>query len=240
MNHEIISLAKRFHIKAISSGKFSPQPDISGEDCLLELFRTEARIREQQATAQRIKQALLPTEKSFEDFNTDAHNAISSEQLKMLENLEWLDALFNLILIGPPGTGKTHIALAIGSKAVRKGYKVSFNNMDTLIHILKTQEISKKSAFRLAFIKKCDLVIIDEMGYLPISKIEANMFFSLVSTLYENASIIITSNKGFDGWADVLGDPVLTTALLDRLTHRCQVISFTGESYRLLNRKQIF
>jgi DNA replication protein DnaC len=240
MKHEIISLAKRFRIKAISSGKFSPKSKLSNEDYLLELFRTEAQIREEQATAQRIKQAQLPTEKSFKEFDTAAHNAISKEQLKMLEKLEWLDALFNLILIGPPGTGKTHIALAIGNKAVKEGYKVSYNSMDTLIHILKTQEISTKSAFKLAFIKKCDLVIIDEMGYLPISKVEGNMLFSLISSLYENASVIITSNKGFDGWADVLGDPVLTTALLDRLTHRCQVISFTGESYRLLNRKQIF
>ena len=112
--------------------------------------------------------------------------------------------------------------------------------MDNLIHILKTQEISQRSAAKVKWIKNSDLLIIDELGYLPIGKIEANMFFQLVSQLYENTSVVITSNKGFDGWADILGDAILATALLDRLTHRCQVLSFTDESYRLANSKQIF
>jgi len=148
--------------------------------------------------------------------------------------------LFNLILIGPPGTGKTHIALAIGNKAVAEGYSVAFSSMDNLVHILKTREISKKSIGRLSWIRKCDLLIIDELGYLPVTRQEANFFFSLISELYEKTSIIITSNKGFEGWAELLGDPVLATALLDRLTHRCQILNFTDESYRLANRKQIF
>ena len=112
--------------------------------------------------------------------------------------------------------------------------------MDTLMHSLKTQEISVKSAARVRWINKCDLVIIDEVGYLPISKTEANLFFSLVSQLYENASLVITSNKGFSGWAEILGDSVLATALLDRLTHKCQVLNFEGEGWRIANRKHIF
>jgi DNA replication protein DnaC len=112
--------------------------------------------------------------------------------------------------------------------------------MDNLIHILKTQEISQKSAARVRWIKKCDLVIIDEMGYMPITKVEANLFFGLISQLYENTSVVITSNKGFDGWAELFGDSVLATALLDRLTHKCQVIALTGESYRLTHSKKLF
>jgi len=103
--------------------------------------------------------------------------------------------MFNLVLIGPPGTGKTHLALAVGNKAVENGYKVSFSSMDTLMHILKTQEISLKSAARVRWINKCDLIIIDEVGYLPISNIEANLFFSLVSQLYENASLVIPCSE---------------------------------------------
>lgn len=112
--------------------------------------------------------------------------------------------------------------------------------MDGLVHILKTREISHKSQARLRRIKKCQLLIIDELGYLPVSRGEANFFFSLISELYENTSVVITSNKGFDGWAEILGDAVLATALLDRLTHRCQILNFSDESYRLANRKQIF
>jgi len=112
--------------------------------------------------------------------------------------------------------------------------------MDNLVHILKTQEISRNSAARVKWIKDCDLLIIDELGYLPVSKVEANLFFQLISSLYENTSVVITSNKGFDGWADIIGDSILTTALLDRLTHRCQVISLTGDGWRVANREAIF
>jgi DNA replication protein DnaC len=112
--------------------------------------------------------------------------------------------------------------------------------MDQLIHALKTQEISRKSQSRLNDIKKCDLLIADELGFLPVSRGEANKFFSLISELYEKASVVITSNKGFDGWAEILGDAVLATALLGRLTHRWQIINLTGESYGLAKRKKIF
>ena len=103
-----------------------------------------------------------------------------------------------------------------------------------------TQEISRNSVARLKWIRECDLLIIDEMGYLPVSKIEANLFFQLISGLYENTSVVITSNKGFEGWADIIGDSVLTTALLDRLTHRCQVLPFTGDGWRVAHREVIF
>jgi len=108
------------------------------------------------------------------------------------------------------------------------------------MHILKTQEISVRSAARVRWINKCDLVIIDEVGYLPVSKTEANLFFSLISNLYESASVVITSNKGFEGWAELLGDSILATALLDRLTHKCQVLDLDGDGWRLAHREKIF
>jgi len=240
MNPEIISLAKQFHFGVISQNKFTVPEGLPGEEFLLTLFRAEAKSREERAAAERLRQAKLPALKNFKDFDTNFQKGVSAKELEILAKLEWLDALYNLILIGPPGTGKTHLALAIGNKAVREGYKVAFTTMDNLVHILKTQEISVKSQNRLRWFKKCELLIVDEFGYLPVSRTEANFFFSLISELYEKAPIIITSNKGFDGWAEILGDGVLATALLDRLTHRCQILNLTGKGWRVAHRKQIF
>jgi DNA replication protein DnaC len=241
MNSEIISLAKQFRLSVLSSGKYKLPEGLSNSECLLEILRAEASLREERASAERLKQARFPTFKDFKHFDTDFQQGITAKELEQLANLEWIDALYNVILIGPPGTGKTHIALAIGNKAVREGgCKVAFQTMDVLVHTLKTQEISAKSRARLNYLNKCDLVIIDELGYLPVSQIEANLFFGFISQLYERTSVVITSNKGFSGWAEVFGDAILVTALLDRLTHRCQVIQLTGKGYRVAHRKQIF
>jgi DNA replication protein DnaC len=148
--------------------------------------------------------------------------------------------MYNLIFLGPPGVGKSHLAIALGYKAVEAGYKVSFVNMDNLMHVLKTQQISRKSKGKLNRIISSSLVIIDEVGYLPITRDEANLFFQLISSLHEQASLIITSNKGFEEWVELLGDPALTTAVLDRISYRCELFNMIGKSYRLEHRKSIF
>lgn len=146
---------------------------------------------------------------------------------------------FNLIFLGPSGVGKTHLVNAIGLKAITTGYKVIFISMDHLIKTLKTQEVIKKSQQLLKKLNKADLVIIDELGYLPVTKQEANHFFQLINDFYEQTSIIITSNKGLSKWAEVLGDQVITTAILDRIMHHSEIINLSGKSYRLEHREKV-
>ena len=154
--------------------------------------------------------------------------------------MEWIDRMYNLIFLGPPGVGKTHLAIALGYRAVEIGYKTCFITMDGLMHALKTQEISRKSKGKINKVLSSSLLIIDELGYLPISREEANLFFQLISILYEQTSLIITSNKGLEDWTELMGDPALTTAVLDRITYRCELFNMTGKSYRLEHRKSLF
>jgi len=178
--------------------------------------------------------------KTIEEFDLNFQRSITQKQINRLLEMDWIDRMYNLIFLGPPGVGKTHLSISLGYKAVLAGYKVSFVSMDNLMKVLKTQDISRKSKSKINRILSSNLVIIDELGYLPITREEANMFFQLISALHEQASLIITSNKGFEDWTELLGDPALTTAILDRISYRCELFNMSGKSYRLENRKPYF
>lgn len=214
--------------------------DLSYQDLLLSILKNEINLKDKKAQERRLKNAGFPVLKRIEDFDLSFQKSITQKQINRLLEMEWIDRMYNLIFLGPPGVGKTHVSVALGYKAVEAGYKVSFITMDNLMKVLKTQDISRRSKGKMNRILSSSLVIIDELGYLPITREEANMFFQLISALHEQTSLIITSNKGFEDWTELLGDPALTTAILDRISYRCELFNMSGKSYRLENRKSYF
>ncbi len=213
--------------------------DISYLEFLNRLLYGEVNYRENQAEERRMKMAGFPFIKTIDDFDFAFQRSITRKQVNQLLDMQWIEKFYNLIFLGPPGVGKSHLSVAIGLEAVRKGYKVSFISMDDLVKHLKLETTSARSRQRMKRIMASDLVIIDEIGFVPISRQEANLFFQLISALYEQTALIITSNKGFEDWAELMGDPVITTAILDRIAHHSEIFNLTGDSYRLKHRDSI-
>jgi DNA replication protein DnaC len=202
------------------------------------LLTSELNYRVDKRFQRNMAGAHFPVRKNVDAFEFGKVKGISKKEVSELLDFRWLDNHHNVLIFGPPGLGKTHLAIGIGVKAVEKGYIICFERMTTLIKLLKTADIQRSSIFRLNRMMKADLLIIDEIGYTPIEKKEANLFFNLVSEMYEKTSVLITSNKGFQDWAEMMGDPIMTTALLDRLLHHSSIYNLNGESYRIQNLKK--
>lgn len=201
------------------------------------LFYAEIAYRTKRRLERNMTGAHFPVLKDFDSFNFGKVKGIGKSETVNLCDGRWIDKHENLLFFGPPGVGKTHLAIAFGIKAVENGYTVCFERSSSLMRLLKTAEIQKVSEYRIRRIMKSNLVIIDEIGYTPIEKKEANLFFGMISELYEKASIIITSNKSFDTWAEMMGDSIMTTALLDRLLHHARIFNLDGDSYRIKKSK---
>jgi DNA replication protein DnaC len=204
------------------------------------VFSLEIDYRIKRRVERNMTGAHFPVPKELENFEFGRVKGIGKSEAVNLLDCRWIDTKENLLFFGPPGIGKSHLAIAFGRMAVDKGYKVCFERVTNLIRLLKTADIQKASEHRIRRIMKADLVIIDEIGYTPIEKREANLFFNLISELYEKTSLIVTSNKSFEAWAEMMGDTIMTTALLDRLLHHAKVFTLDGESYRIkISRKEV-
>ena len=204
------------------------------------LMQQEINHRMEKDRQRRQKDARLPLEFNLDLYDHSFSNGIGKQQLAQLRELGWLEQNFNVILMGPSGTGKTYIAAGLCFDAVEQGYRAYFKSMEELIGILRKKDIIRTAAAEYKRILKSHLLVIDDIMMFPVNQEDAVTFFNLINELHDKTSLIITTNKSPKQWAEVLKDTVLTTALLDRILYRCEVIKLEGNSYRMENRQTIF
>jgi DNA replication protein DnaC len=207
-------------------------------DFLADILGIEVRARRERYLVTRTKLAHLPFRRTLEDFDFSFQPSIDERQIKELATLSFVPNAANGILLGPPGVGKTHIAVGLGLRAIEQGHGVYFIKAEALIEDLRRAMAEHTFERRMRVYLTPKVLIIDEFGIWPYDRQAATALFSLVSSRYERGSIIMTSNKGFGEWGEVLGDPVIATAILDRLLHHSYVINIRGESYRLREKKR--
>ncbi len=202
------------------------------EEYLLALLEQETRSREENQRQQRLKKATFPTQKTFELFEFHLMPSLSKTKVLALSKGEFVQKRENVLLVGNSGTGKTHIATALGMELVQQGYRVRFITAHALVEeLLLAKEEHRLLNFEKQWLKY-DAVICDELGYVPFIKMGAELLFQFFSARHERGSLILTSNLDFGDWVQIFGDEKLTAALLDRLTHRAHILLMNGESYR--------
>ena len=205
---------------------------------LLQLCELELIDRERRAADRRLKAARFPTHKTLDTFDFQAQPSVNKLLVMELARGEYIDQRENLLLIGNSGTGKSHLAIALGITACGQGKRVRFLRVTELItQLLEAREDRELLRLKQA-LTRLDLLILDELGYVPASKLGSELLFDVISSAYERMSLIVTTNLPFENWTEVLGNERLTGATLDRLTHRCHIIEASGESYRLRDAKR--
>ena len=200
---------------------------------LLRLCERELIEREQKAAQRRLKGARFPAAKTLDQFDFAARPSVNKPLVLDLARGDYLGRRENVLLVGPSGTGKTHLATALGVAACGQGKRVRFWRVTELITTLREADDDRHLLRLRGHLAKLDLLVLDELGYVPASKAGAELLFDVIATAYERTSVVLTTNLPFENWTEVLGSDRLTGAALDRLTHRCHIVELAGESYRL-------
>jgi DNA replication protein DnaC len=206
------------------------------EEFLAACLQREVAARESHGGEGRIRAARFPARKSLEEFDFDHARGLKREVVAHLGTLDFVTARENVVFLGPPGTGKTHLAIGLGIRACQAGHRVQFATASQWVARLAEAHTAGRLQPELVRLGRYPLLVIDEVGYIPFEPEAANLFFQLVSARYERASLIVTSNKPFGRWGEVFGDDVVAAAMIDRLVHHADVVALKGDSYRLKDR----
>ena len=212
--------------------------DLDYRDFLTAVFMTEWHGRHIKGVETRLRLTHFPSVKTLKQFDFSFQPSIDRKVVRELASLAFIGRAENIIILGPPGVGKTHLAIGLGMKALEAGHTVLFLTLESMITRLTRARIENRAERQLQQFVAPKLLIIDEMGYLSMSRDEAGLFFRLLTRRYEKASTIITSNKSFVDWGEIFNDQVLATAILDRLLHHCTTLNIKGESYRLKEKRK--
>lgn len=214
------------------------QNDRPYADFLLEVLEAEVRSRNETRLKNAVKRARLPFARTLEGFDFSFQPSIDEREIRELRTLRFIHEAGNVLFLGPPGVGKTHLAVALTLEAIGAGFSAQFITVQDLVSDLGRAARENRLERRLRASITPKILVVDEIGYLPLDEVGATLFFQLVTARYERGSTILTSNKSFGDWGSTFGDAVLATAVLDRLLHHATVVNIKGDSYRLKERRK--